>query len=422
MGKRFHAKHFVESAWCETHSCDYLLATDMEMATVQGYRATSWEKGYGDHVMRPDLETLRRTPWLPGTALVLCDVLDHHGHAQVPHSPRAVLRRQVERLAEMGYRCLAATELEFFMFREDFDGLRNAGYRGMSTISPWNEDYNIFQTTREEDVMRAVRNGLYLAGVPVENTKGEADAGQGELNIRYADAVDAADNHAIAKNAIKEIAFQKGRAVTFMAKWSPAHVGSSAHLHQSLSTADGASAFHDPAAEHGMSAVMRSYLAGLLKYAAEGTVFLAPMVNSYKRFVEDSFAPTRLVWGLDNRTAGYRIAGADTDAVRIECRIGGADLNPYLAMAAQIAAGAAGIEEGLDLEAEFRGNAYQARRARRIPSSLRDAAAALKRSKLYRAAFGDDVVDHYVRAAEWEIEDFARAVTDYELRRGFERA
>jgi len=421
-GKRFHARHFVDSAWKETHSCDYLTATDMEMATVDGYGSTSWEKGYGDHVMRPDLSTLRLVPWLEGTALVLCDVLDHHTHEEAPHTPRAVLKRQVARLEAMGLRPMMATELEFFMFREDFEQLRDSGYRGLTTISAYNEDYHIFQTTKEEDVIRAIRNGLFGAGVPVENSKGEADAGQEEINVRYSDALDTADNHVITKNAVKEIAWQKGRAVTFLAKWSHDYAGSSSHIHQSLAQSDGGNAFHDPDGDHGMSSLSRQYLAGLLKHASEGTYFLAPYINSYKRFAADTFAPTRAVWGLDNRTTGYRIAEPNTANVRIECRVGGSDLNPYLALAAQIAAGIAGIEGDYELEPAFTGNAYTSRRARRIPGSLREATVALKRSKMLREAFGDDVVDHYVRAAEWEQEDFDHVVTDYEVNRGFERA
>lgn len=422
-GKRFHAQHFVDSAWEETHSCNYLIATDMEMATVPGYPAAGWEKGYGDHVMRPDLSTLRLIPWLPATALVLCDVLDHHGEAEVPHSPRAVLKKQVKRLEALGFRAMVATELEYFMFRESFDELRDAGYRGMTTISPYNEDYHIFQTTREEGVMRAVRNGLFGAGVPVENSKGEADAGQGEINVRYSDALDTADNHVITKNAVKEIAWQNGRAVTFLAKWHQGYAGSSSHIHQSLTDIDdGAAVFHEPAAVHGMSRLMRHYLAGLLEHSAEVTYFLAPYVNSYKRFAADTFAPTRAVWATDNRTTGYRIAGAGTGAIRIENRIGGSDLNPYLALASQIAAGIAGIEQELVLEKEFEGNAYEAQGARRIPGSLLEAAMLMKQSVMLRAAFGDDVVNHYVRAAEWELEDYDRVVTDYEVSRGFERA
>ena len=422
MGKRFQAEYFCEEAWAETHSCNYLLATDMEMETVPGYKATSWAKGYGDYVMKPDLATLRRTPWLPGTALVLCDVLDHHTHQEVPHSPKAVLKRQVERLAGLGYEARMATELEFFLFRESYDALRDAGYRGLTPISPYNEDYHIFQTTKEEDVMRAIRNGLHAGGVPVENSKGEADAGQEEINIRYASPVAMADRHSIVKNAVKEIAWSNGRAVTFMAKWSAAAAGSSCHIHQSLWTKRGGTAFHDTAGDHGMSAVMRHYLAGLLAHADEITWFLAPYVNSYKRFSAATFAPTKAVWSVDNRTAGYRLVAPDSRSIRIECRVGGADLNPYLALAAQLAAGMAGIEQKLELEPEFEGDAYGAAASRPIPGTLRAATEALRGSKMLRSAFGDDVVDHYVRAAEWEQEHFDRAVTDYEVARGFERA
>jgi glutamine synthetase len=421
MGKRFHARHFVDSAYEETHCCNYLLATDQEMHTVEGYAATSWAKGYGDYTMKPDMATLRVTPWLDGTALVLCDLEDHHTHAPVPHAPRQVLKAQLDRLAAAGLKSMAATELEFFVFRESFDEMRDKGWRGMTPISAYNEDYHIFQTTKEEGLMRAIRNGLYGAGVPVENSKGEADAGQEEINVRYADALDTADTHSVVKNAVKEIAFLQGRAVSFMAKWSHAAAGSSCHLHQSLAGADGTPVFFDADAPHGMSATMRSWLAGLLKYADDTTLFLAPYVNSYKRFAAGTFAPTKAVWSRDNRTAGYRVVGEDTRAVRVECRVGGADLNPYLAIAAQIAAGLAGLEEGLELEAEFTGDAYGAEGAREIPKTLRAATAAADRSGMLRAAMGDAVIDHYVHAARWEQEDFDTKVTDYEVIRGFER-
>ena len=422
MGKRFQAEYFCDEAWAETHSCNYLLATDMEMVPVPGYKAASWAMGYGDHVMRPDLSTLRRTPWLPGTALVLCDVLDHHSHAEVPFSPRAVLKRQVARLEARGLTAMVATELEFFLFREGFEALRDAKYRCLTSISPYNEDYHIFQTTKEEEVMRAIRNGLQGAGIPVENSKGEADAGQEEINIRYADALTMADRHSILKNAVKEIAWSKGRAVTFMAKWDTARAGSSSHIHQSLRGADGAAVFADSGGEHGVSTMMRHYLAGLLAHADETTYFLAPYVNSYKRFAADTFAPTKAIWSVDNRTAGYRVVASESASVRVECRIGGADLNPYLAIAAQIAAGLAGIEQKLALEPELAGDAYRATDARAIPGNLRDAAVALDGSAMLRAAFGDDVVEHYVHAARWEQAEFDRAVTDYEVARGFERA
>ncbi len=423
MGKRFHVRHFLDAGIEETHSCDYLLTVDMEMEPVPGYASASWEKGYGDHTMKPDLSTLRRIPWLDGTALVLCDVLDHDTHDAVPVSPRAILKRQIARLEAMGYEAMVASELEFFMFQESFEEAHGKGYRDLHLISPYNEDYHIFQTAKEEDVMRAIRNGLYGAGIPVENTKGEAWAGQEEINFRYADALTTADDHVVTKNGCKEIAWSRGRAVTFMAKWDYTAAGSSCHIHQSLRSKDGKTpVFYDKQAEHGMSDAMRHYLAGLLAHASEFTLFLAPHINSYKRFQAGTFAPTKAVWSNDNRTAGYRICGTGTEAVRVECRVGGADLNPYLAFAGLIAAGIAGIEQKLDLGSEFKGDAYAAKRAPDIPKTLRDAARALGRSKMLRAAFGDDVVDHYVHAAEWEQFEYDRRVTDWEIFRGFERA
>ena len=422
MGKRFQAEFFLESAWEETHCCNYLIATDLEMYTVDGYAATSWSAGYGDYIMRPDLATLRVLPWLEGTAMVLCDLVDHHTHAEVPHSPRAILKHQIARLHKMGLKSAVATELEFFVFRESFEELRDKRYRDMTTISPYNEDYHIFQTTKEESLMRNIRNGLQGAGVKVENTKGEADPGQAEINVCYTDALEMADNHTLVKNAVKEIAFLNGRAVTFLAKWHHDAAGSSCHIHQSLQSLAGDAVFADPNGEYGMSETMRHYLAGLLKHASDNTFFLAPYVNSYKRFIAGTFAPTKAIWSLDNRTAGYRVVADGTRNVRIECRVGGSDLNPYLAIAAQIAAGIAGIEQKLELEKEFKGDAYQAKRAREIPATLAAAIVALKKSSMLRDAMGADVVGHYVRAAEWELEAFNSKVTDYEVNRGFERA
>ena len=422
MGKRFQAEFFVESAHRETHGCNYLLATDIEMETVPGYAATSWEKGYGDYTLRPDLNTIRRVPWLEGTALVLCDVLDHHGHHEVPHAPRTILKRQIDRLAAHGLTPMAATELEFFVFRESYEEALAKGHRRLTPISAYNEDYHIFQTTKEEGLMRAIRTGLNAADVPVENTKGEASAGQAEINIRYADALTMADRHVIVKNAVKEIAWSQGRSVTFMAKCGDRHAGNSSHIHQSLWTADGAPAFYDESAPHGMSALMRSYMAGLLAHASEITYFLAPNVNSYKRFAAGTFAPTKAVWSNDNRTAGYRVCGGGSKAVRVECRVGGADLNPYLALAALLAAGLDGIEKGLELEPEFTGDAYHGAGVREIPKTLRDATAALDGSAMLRAAFGDAVIDHYVHAARWEQAECDRRVTDWEVARGFERS
>ncbi len=421
MGKRFHANYFVDSAHDETHCCDYLLATDLEMSTIDGYKASSWARGYGDYTMKPDLSTLRRIPWLEGTALVFCDVIDHHSHAEVPHSPRAILKKQCHRLADLGMKALMASELEFFLFQESYEALRLNGHRAMTTSSAYNEDYHIFQTTKEEEVMRAIRNGLEGADVPVENTKGEADAGQEEINIRYAEALTMSDRHALIKNAAKEIAWSKGRALTFMAKWDTSHAGNSCHIHQSLSDINGKPLFFDSSADHGMSPMMRHYLAGLLHHADDITYFLAPYINSYKRFAAGTFAPTKAVWSMDNRTAGYRVCGAGTKAVRVECRVGGADLNPYLAMAALLAAGMDGIERQLELEPAFVGDAYQGEGVRDIPKTLRDAISALDRSSMLRAAFGDDVIDHYLHAARWEQSEADRVVTDWDVQRGFER-
>ncbi|MEM9626939.1 MAG: glutamine synthetase family protein [Pseudomonadota bacterium] len=422
MGKRFHANFFVDSAYDETHSCNYLLATDMEMSTIDGYKSTSWAKGYGDYVMKPDLSTLRRIPWLEGTALVICDVLDHHTHEDVPHSPRAVLKKQVQRLEALGFKAYMASELEFFLFNQSFEDLRVNGHRGAMPISAYNEDYHIFQTTKEEDVMRALRNGLEGADIPVENSKGEADAGQEEINVRYADALTMADRHALIKNATKEIAWSKGRSVTFMAKYSTSAAGNSSHIHQSLRDLEDKPIFFDPEREHGMSNTMCHYMAGLLHHASDITYFLAPYINSYKRFVAGTFAPTKAIWSMDNRTAGYRVCGADTKSVRVECRVGGADLNPYLAMAALLAAGMEGIEKKRELEPAFVGDAYQGRGARKIPTTLRAATRALNESEMLRNAFGDDVVDHYVHAARWEQSEADREVTDWDVQRGFERA
>ena len=421
MGKRFHAAFFIESGHEETHCCNYLLAVDMDMTTVQGYRSSNWETGYGDYVLKPDLSTLRRVPWLEGTALVLGDLLDHHHHP-VPHSPRAILRKQVDRARAMGFTAMMATELEFYLFENSYEALRDSNFTGLKPVSAYNEDYHIFQTTKEEDVMRAIRNGLYGAGIPIENSKGEADAGQEEVNYRYSDALDTADNHSIVKHGIKEIAWTKGKSVTFMAKYDHRKAGSSAHCHQSLWTLDGKPAFADAADPHGMSQTMKHYMAGQLAYARDMTVFLAPYVNSYKRFSIGMFAPTKAVWSADNRTAGFRVCGVQSKAIRVECRIPGSDVNPYLVCAALLAAGLTGIEEKMALEPEMKGDMYAAGGVREIPKNLRDAADLLHKSSMLRAAFGDDVVDHYHHAAQWEISETDRVVTDFEIRHLLERA
>jgi glutamine synthetase len=422
MGKRFHAAFFCDGGHKETHCCNYLLAVDMEMNTVPGYKSTGWEKGYGDYVLRPDMSTLRLVPWLPGTALVLGDLLDHHSHEEVDVSPRAILKRQVARARAMGFEPMMATELEFYIFENAYENLRDGGLKNLQPISGYNEDYHLFQTTKEEGLMRAVRNGLYAAGIPVENTKGEADSGQHEVNYKYSNALDTADNHVIVKQAVKEIAHAQGKSVTFMAKYDHRKAGSSSHIHQSLWSLDGKPSFADDKDVHGMSAVMKHFLAGQLAHARDITACLAPYVNSYKRFTIGMFAPTKAVWSADNRTAGFRVCGEHTKAVRVECRIPGSDVNPYLACAALLAAGLDGIEKKMELEPELKGDMYSAKGIREIPHNLREAADLLNKSTMLRAAFGDDVVDHYHHAAEWEISETDRVVTDFELQRLLERA
>jgi glutamine synthetase len=421
IGKRMQAEFFLESGHEETHGCDYLLANDIDMEPVPGYAAANWGKGYGDFAMRPDMATLRLIPWLPGTALVLADVQDHD-HQDLSHSPRAMLKKQVARLAAQKMSAFFASELEFYLFDETYESAADKKYDNLATSGRYIEDYNILQTTREEGVMRAIRKGLHAAGIPVENSKGEWGPGQEEINVRYADALAMADRHVVVKNGVKEIALLQGKAVTFMSKWRFDLAGSSSHIHSSLWDAAGRKPlFLDEKNEHGMSQLMRHYVAGQLAYAREITWFLAPYINSYKRFQVGTFAPTKAIWSADNRTAGYRLCGAHSKAIRIECRIGGADLNPYLAFAALLAAGLAGIEQKLELEAPFVGDAYQGKRLREVPKTLREATDLMAKSKMLRAAFGDEVIDHYVHTAEWEQFEYDRRVTDWELKRGFER-
>jgi glutamine synthetase len=422
VGKRMQAQYFLDGAHEETHGCDYLLANDIDMEPVPGYEAANWEKGYGDFVMKPDLATMRRLPWLPGSALVLADILDHHDHDDVPHAPRAMLKKQVARLSAQKMTSFFASELEFYLFDETYETANDKNYANLKTAGRYIEDYHILQTTKEEGVMRAIRNGLENAGIPVENSKGEWGPGQEEINVRYADAITMADRHVILKNAVKEIALLQGKSVTFMAKWRFDLAGSSSHIHNSLWDAAGKKPlFQDDKDEHGMSKLMRHYVAGQLAYAREITWFLAPYVNSYKRFQAGTFAPTKAIWSEDNRTAGFRLCGAHSKGIRIECRVGGADLNPYLAYAALLAAGLAGIEEKLELEAPFVGDAYVGKRLREVPKTLREATALMDKSRMLRAAFGDKVIDHYVHTAEWEQFEYDRRITDWELKRGFER-
>jgi glutamine synthetase len=421
IGKRFQAEFFLDGAIDETHGCDYLLANDIDMEPVPGYEAANWAAGYGDFVMKPDIATLMKAAWLEGTAIILADLVDHHHHEPIPHSPRAILKAQLARLAKMGMTANFASELEFYLFDETFRSAYDKGYRGLQTAGYYIQDYHVFQTTKEEGVMRDVRRKLQASGIPVENSKGEWGPGQEEINVRYADALTMADRHVVLKNAVKEIAHLHGKSVTFMSKWDYSLAGSSSHIHMSLGQ-KGKNVFHDPKAEHGMSAMMKSFVAGLLTYATDVTYFLAPYINSYKRFQAGTFAPTKAIWSHDNRTAGFRLCGENTKGVRIECRIGGADLNPYLAFAGLLAAGLKGIEEKLVLEPPYVGDAYVGKKLREIPKTLRDAVAALGKSKMLRTALGDQVVDHYVHTGNWEQFEYDRRVTDWELKRGFERS
>ena len=422
IGKRMQAEYFLDSAHVETHACDYLLADDIDMEPVPGYAVANWEKGYGDFVIKPDLATLRRLPWLEGTALVLADVLDHHHHEDLAHAPRSILKKQIARLAAMKMSAFFASELEFYLFDESYETAAAKRFHDLKTAGAYIEDYNIFQTTKEEGVMRAIRKGLQGAGIPVENSKGEWGPGQEEINVRYADALTMADRHVIIKNACKEIAHLQGKAITFMAKWRFDLAGSSSHVHNSLWDAAGKKPlFLDEKGELGMSKMMRSYVAGQLAYAREMTWFLAPYVNSYKRFQAGTFAPTKAIWSLDNRTAGFRLCGGGSKAIRIECRVGGGDLNPYLAFSALLAAGLAGIEEKLDLPEPYVGDAYSGKKLHDIPKTLREAIGALEKSKMLRAALGEEVVEHYLHTARWEQFEYDRRVTDWELKRGFER-
>lgn len=420
MGKRFHVSNFIDHSHVETHCCNYLLATDLVMSTPEGFASTSWQTGYGDYVLRPDLSTLRHVPWLDKTVLVLGDVLDHHTHAPVPHAPRGMLQKQIVRMKEMGFDAMMATELEFFLFEGDYRTLQKEKYANLIPLNGHNEDYCLFQTTKEETFLQPLRNHLVGAGIPVECTKGEAEIGQQELNIRYADALACADNHTIAKQAVKEIAFQQGFSASFLPKWAADKVGSSSHVHLSL-WKDGVPLFYDKDAKLGMSELMRHFMAGLIAYAPDFTYFLAPYINSYKRFAKGTFAPTKTVWSVDNRTAGFRLCGEGTKGIRVECRIGGSDLNPYLAQAALLAAGLKGIEEKLTLQEPTRGDVYEDTNVTEIPRSLRAATETLRGSAMLREAFGDGVIDHYTRAAEWEQEEFDKIVTDWEINRGFER-
>ena len=413
MGKRVDGEFFMESAAQgePVEGCNYLLALDMEMDPVPGYAMANWESGYGDFGMIPDFATLRRIPWLEKTALVLGDVAWGDG-APVKPSPRQVLRAQIERCRALGFEPMFGSELEFYMMKETFAEAHAKHYTDLTPSVPYILDYHILATTYDEPFLRAVRNGMNQAGIRVESSKGEAWPGQQEINFHYADALRMADNHVIYKNGIKEMAHQHGCSVTFMAKPDHRWIGSSCHIHSSL-WRDGHNMFE------GESDTFRRYLAGHIACAAEIAVFLAPNINSYKRYAAASWAPTTLAWGHDNRTCGFRIVGHGPH-MRTECRIPGADANPYLAFAALIAAGLHGIEQKLELGPAFTGNAYESN-VQRFPHALRDAITALENGKMARKAFGDDVVDHYLNYARTEQAQFDKVVTAYERERLYER-
>jgi glutamine synthetase len=412
QGKRLTARHFLtEVAEHGAEACNYLLGVDVDMATVSGYELFSWERGYGDFVLRPDLSTLRPVPWQEGTVICLADVAAQDG-SDVAVSPRQVLRRQLARLAERGWSANAGTELEFIVFRDTYEDAWQKGYREMQPANLYNVDYSLLGTARVEPLMRRIRNSMEGAGMKCEDSKGECNFGQHEVNFRYADALRTADEHAVYKNGVKEIAALEDMSVTFMAKYDERE-GNSCHIHFSLADEQGPLFERD-------RALFDSFLAGQLAALRELTLLLAPNVNSYKRFAAATFAPTAVAWGHDNRTCALRVVGHGP-SLRFENRVGGADLNPYMALSAIIAAGLHGVEQGLELEPVFEGNAYDAPEKPRVPGTLRDARELFAASELAREAFGEDVVAHYLNAADVELAAFGSAVTDWERFRGFER-
>lgn len=418
VGKRLSARLFVEDAAAHgAECCNYLLAVDVDMNTVEGYAMSSWSRGYGDMVMVPDLATLRRAPWLTATALVTAD-LRWHDESPVTPSPRQILKAQLERLAERGLDTLVATELEFIVFDDSYREAWKKGYRELSAATDYNIDYNVLASTRMEPLLRDIRNGMDGAGMYCEGVKGECNPGQQEIGFRYASALDTCDNHSIYKNGAKEIADAHGKSLTFMAKFNEKE-GNSCHIHISLRGTDGTAVFADKDAEHGMSKMFRHFIAGQLAVMRELTLFSAPNINSYKRYVPGSFAPTALAWGLDNRTCALRVVGQGL-GMRVENRVPGGDVNQYLAVSALIAAGLYGIDNELELDDAYEGNAYTSD-VPRVPASLREAADLFASSTFAREAFGDEVVDHYLNYAAIELAAYDAAVTDWEKVRGFER-
>jgi glutamine synthetase len=415
QGKRLHARYFLDEVLTHgTEGCNYLLAVDVDMNTVGGYAISSWERGYGDFVLRPDLATLRRAAWLPATAIVQCDVLWLDG-APVVQSPRQILTAQAERAAELGFAAVAGTELEFLVFEDTFEQAWDRRYTRLTPANRYNIDYSILGTGRVEPLLRDIRNAMYGAGLRVESAKGECNYGQHEIAFRYAEVVKTADDHALYKTAAKEIAAAHGRSLTFMSKFDERE-GNSCHIHMSLRALDGSLVFDGP---DGRTPVFAGFVAGVLATLREFTLLYAPNVNSYKRFAAGSFAPTKVAWGEDNRTCSVRVVGSGP-SLRPELRLPGGDVNPYVALAGMLAAGLHGIRTGLELPAAHPGNAYSSDLPT-VPTTLRQARDLFAASAVAREAFGDDVVDHYVNAADVELAAFEAVVTDWERVRGFER-
>jgi glutamine synthetase len=422
MGKRLDARFFLDTAAEHgTHACDYLLTVDMEMEPVRGYSFANWDRGYGDVHLVPDLGTLRVASWLDRSALVLCDVCDDRSHQRVPLAPRSLLRGQIERAGALGFQAMAGSELEYYLFRRGYREAASAGYRGLEPAGWYLEDYHLLQGTRAEPFHGSVRRHLQRSGVPVESSKGEWGLGQHELNVRYADVLTMADRHAIYKQCLKEVAEQMGVSVTFMAKYAADQAGSSCHVHLSLWQGS-----HNCFAGNRELGPMHAsdqfawFLGGWIRHLPDLMVLYAPTVNSYKRFRAGSWAPTSLAWSRDNRTAGFRVVGQG-GSLRIECRVPGADCNPYLVYAASLAAGLAGIEQRIEPPAIFEGDAYSAVSLPQVPRSLREATERFERSAFARATWGDEVVRHYAHFFRTEQEAFDRAVTDWERTRYFER-
>ncbi len=418
IGKRLTGHYFLDSVLKHgTHACNYLLAVNIEMEPLEGFQFANWEKGYGDFELRPDPTTARVLPWQPGAALIICDLFQHAG-VRVEEAPRSVLRRQLDRLAESNLTCMSASELEFFLFNQTYHSAFTQNYSDLTASSDYRIDYHTMQPARDESIMRALRNFMDAADVPVESSKGEWGRGQHEVNFIYNEPLQMADRHVLFKQGTKEIAAQFDKSVTFMAKPDAAEVGSSCHIHMSL-WQKGKNIFWDAKNSQG-SKRFRQFLGGLLKYSPELCYFFGPTINAYKRFQPASWAPTKMAWAFDNRTVGYRVVG-DGNSFRVENRMPGADANPYLGFAAMIAAGLAGMEENLDCGPVFKGNAYTDSKLPALPHSLGDAATLLDKSKLARRAFGDAVVEFYVHTAHCELEAFNNAVTDWERIRYFER-